>query len=83
MFFHFGENSMQFSATVIQEREKNKQQSRDHEETKRQIEEDADEEILKLMQTHEQALIECKEENVNLRNKSTTFQRKVCLIIFD
>jgi hypothetical protein len=29
------------------------------------------------MQTHEQALIECKEENVNLRNKSTTFQRKV------
>ena len=62
---------------VRQEREKNKQQSRDHEETKRQIEEDADEEILKLMQTHEQALIECKEENVNLRNKSTTFQRKV------
>lgn len=61
----------------FQEREKNKQQSRDHEETKRQIEEDADEEILKLMQTHEQALIECKEENVNLRNKSTTFQRKV------
>ena len=64
---------------LILEREKNKQQSRDHEETKRQIEEDADEEILKLMQTHEQALIECKEENVNLRNKSTTFQRKVCL----
>ncbi len=29
------------------------------------------------MQTHEQALIECKEENINLRNKSTTFQRKV------
>ncbi|CAF3399586.1 unnamed protein product, partial [Rotaria sp. Silwood2] len=44
---------------LILEREKNKQQSRDHEETKRQIEEDADEEILKLMQTHEQALIEC------------------------
>ncbi|CAF3796054.1 unnamed protein product, partial [Rotaria magnacalcarata] len=62
---------------LILEREKNKQQSRDHEETKRQIEEDADEEILKLMQTHEQALIECKEENANLRNKSTTFQRKV------
>ncbi len=34
------------------------------------------------MQTHEQALIECKEENVNLRNKSTTFQRKVSLFIF-
>ncbi|CAF3835653.1 unnamed protein product [Rotaria sordida] len=62
---------------LILEREKNKQQSRDHEETKRQIEEDADEEILKLMQTHEQALIECKDENANLRNKSTTFQRKV------
>ena len=65
------------SSSSLQEREKNKQQSRDHEETKRQIEEDADEEILKLMQTHEQALIECKEENVNLRNKSTTYQRKV------
>lgn len=33
------------------------------------------------MQTHEQALIECKEENVNLRNKSTTFQRKVCVYL--
>jgi peptidoglycan hydrolase CwlO-like protein len=29
------------------------------------------------MQTNEQALVECKEENINLRNKSTTFQRKV------
>ena len=67
-FFHF---------VIVKEREKNRQQSRDHEETKRQIEEDADEEILKLMQTHEQALIECKEENINLRNKSTTYQRKV------
>ncbi|CAF1015427.1 unnamed protein product, partial [Adineta ricciae] len=59
------------------EHEKGKQQSRDYEETKRQIEEDADEEILKLMQTNEQALSQCKEENVNLRNKSTTYQRKV------
>ena len=40
-------------------------------------EEDADEEILKLMQTNEEALVQCKEENINLRNKSTTFQRKV------
>jgi hypothetical protein len=63
----------------FKEREKGKQQSRDHEETKRQIEEDADEEIVKLMQTHEQQLIACKEENSNLKNKSTTFQRKVRL----
>ncbi len=63
----------------FKEREKGKQQSRDHEETKRQIEEDADEEIVKLMQTHEQALIACKEENSNLKNKSTTYQRKVRL----
>ncbi|CAF3648658.1 unnamed protein product, partial [Adineta steineri] len=62
---------------LILEREKGKQQSRDHEETKRQIEEDADEEIVKLMETHEGALIQCKDENVNLRNKSTTYQRKV------
>jgi len=31
------------------------------------------------MQTHEQQLIACKEENSNLKNKSTTFQRKVRL----
>ncbi|CAF1588643.1 unnamed protein product, partial [Didymodactylos carnosus] len=61
---------------LILEREKTKQQSRDHEETKRQIEEDADEEILKMMQGNEQTLIECKEENISLKNKSTTFQRK-------
>ena len=73
----FSNRTSSIVCIIIKEHEKGKQQSRDYEETKRQIEEDADEEILKLMQANEQALSQCKEENVNLRNKSTTYQRKV------
>ena len=59
-----------------------RQQHREYEETKRQIEEDADREILDVKNKYERRLRDEIETNMRLKGESGIMRKKVCEKIF-
>ena len=57
--------------------EESRQQLREYEETKKQIEEDADREILDIKNKYERKLREEKEANLRLKSETGVMRRKV------
>jgi len=65
-----------------QSQEENRQQLREYEETKKQIEEDADREILDIKNKYERRLREEKEANLRLKGETGIMRKKVNWILF-
>ena len=61
----------------FQASEESRQQLREYEETKRQIEEDADREILDVKNKYERKLCEEREANLRLKGETGIMKRKV------
>lgn len=61
----------------LQSQDESRQQVREHEETKRQIEEDADREILDIKNKYERRLREEKEQNLRLKGETGIMRKKV------
>lgn len=59
--------------------EESRQQLREYEETKKQIEEDADREILDIKNKYERKLREEKEANLRLKGETGIMRRKVSI----
>ena len=62
--------------------EESRQQLREYEETKKQIEEDADREILDIKNKYERRLREEKEANLRLKGETGIMRRKVLSGVF-
>lgn len=62
--------------------EESRHQLREYEETKKQIEEDADREILDIKNKYERKLREEKEANLRLKGETGIMKRKVRVISF-
>lgn len=61
----------------LQSQEETRQQLREYEETKKQIEEDADREILDIKNKYERRLREEKEANLRLKGETGIMRKKV------
>ena len=59
-----------------------KEQQREYEETKKQIEEDGDREILDIKNKYEKRLRDEQEKNLKLKNDSGIMRKKVCTVSF-
>ena len=62
---------------IIQATEESRQQQREYEETKKQIEEDADREILDIKNKYERRLRDEKEANMRLKGETGIMRKKV------
>lgn len=58
-----------------------KQQLQAHEEIKKQIEEDEDQEILEIKIKYERQLLEERESNLQLKGEIGVMNKRVCLIL--
>ena len=65
------------TSTLEQANEESRQHLREYEETKKQIEEDADREILDIKNKYERKLREEKEANLRLKGETGIMRRKV------
>ena len=63
--------------SFFQSQDESRQQSREYEETKKQIEEDADREILDIKNKYERRLREEKEANLRLKGETGIMRKKV------
>lgn len=66
-----------FSQIFFKTSEEGRQQQREYEETKKQIEEDADREILDIKNKYERKLREEKESNLRLKGETGIMRKKV------
>ena len=66
-----------FWFSLFQSQDESRQQSREYEETKKQIEEDADREILDIKNKYERRLREEKEANLRLKGETGIMRKKV------
>ena len=73
---------MAFVAFSAQSQDESRQQLREYEETKKQIEEDADREILDIKNKYERRLREEKEANLRLKGETGIMRKKVNLGLF-
>ena len=60
--------------------DESRQQLREYEETKKQMEEDADREILDIKNKYERKLNEQKEANLKLKSETSVMKRKVRIV---
>lgn len=65
----------------MQAEEDIKQQLQAHEEIKKQIEEDDDQEILEIKIKYERQLVEERESNLQLKGEIGVMNKRVCLIL--
>ena len=65
------------TASVPQSNDETRQQNREYEETKKQIEEDADREILDIKNKYERRLRDEKEANMRLKGETGIMKKKV------
>lgn len=70
------------TSNLEQANEESRQQLREYEETKKQIEEDADREILDIKNKYERKLREEKEANLRLKGETGIMKRKVWTELF-
>lgn len=66
----------------MQAEEDMKQQLQAHEEIKKQIEEDDDQEILEIKIKYERQLLEERESNLQLKGEIGVMNKRVCLILW-
>ena len=66
-----------FSILYFQANDETRQQTREYEETKKQIEEDADREILDIKNKYERRLRDEKEANMRLKGETGIMKKKV------
>ena len=71
---------LSFSLLPLQSQDESRQQLREYEETKKQIEEDADREILDIKNKYERRLREEKEANLRLKGETGIMRKKVGLV---
>ena len=75
-FFFFSDKT----SNLEQANEDSRHQLREYEETKKQIEEDADREILDIKNKYERKLREEKEANLRLKGETGIMRRKVNIL---
>ena len=66
----------------LQSNDETRQQTREYEETKKQIEEDADREILDIKNKYERRLRDEKESNMRLKGETGIMKKKVGVSVF-
>lgn len=64
---------------IVQANDESRQQQREYDETKKQIEEDADREILDIKNKYERRLRDEKEANMRLKGETGIMRKKVNL----
>lgn len=71
-----------FALKYIQLHDEGRQQHREYDETKKQIEEDADREILDIKNTYEKKLREEREANMKLKGETGIMRKKVYIFCY-
>ena len=76
---HYSKPVLTLELSPPQSNDEARQQSREYEETKKQIEEDADREILDIKNKYERRLRDEKEANMRLKGETGIMKKKVSI----
>ena len=76
---HYCKSVLTLELSPPQSNDEARQQSREYEETKKQIEEDADREILDIKNKYERRLRDEKEANMRLKGETGIMKKKVSI----